>query len=277
MLDAAAEQMMVHRDFQAALDSCDRGLQSLASMDPEDCRCAELKAGFCIIGIQSLAEMNQWHSVLSWVLQQYEHPEKIPAKILQMCILLHSKVGEPAVMQEAARLWLHSSSNSRAPGYGTVAELYLLHVLVPLGLTEEARELVVGEVGSGAFTEEQRQTALDVVSEKEQQSREPPQSPGCSSNSEISANTVSTKGAVMSRLEAVLGFLHRKLRLTGSSSFSLQRIFLAAVLLYMLLVRMDPALPSSFMWISKLLQLLKQMWSSMFGSYSHALTHSKGL
>lgn len=97
-------------------------------------------------------------------------------------------------MQEAARLWLHSSSNSRSPGFGTVAELYLLHVLVPLGLTEEARELVVGEVGSVAFTEEQRQTALDVVSEKEQQSEEPPQSPGSSSTSAISANTEPPKG-----------------------------------------------------------------------------------
>lgn len=98
------------------------------------------------------------------------------------------------MMQEAARLWLHSSSNSRAPGFSTVAELYLLHVLVPLGLTQEARELVVGEVGGSAFTEEQRQTALDVVAEKEPQSQEPPQSPDCSTTSETSANTLSTKG-----------------------------------------------------------------------------------
>ncbi|XP_022604950.1 peroxisome assembly protein 26 isoform X2 [Seriola dumerili] len=277
MLDAAAEQMMVHKDFQAAFDSCDRGLQSLASMDSEDNRCGELKAGFCILGIQALAELNQWQGVLSWVLQQYEHPEKIPAKIMQMCILLYSKVGESAVMQEAARVWLHSPSNSRVSGFGTVAELYLLHVLVPLGHTEEARELIVGEVGSGAFTEDQRQTALDVVVEKEQQNQEPPLSPGCSPNSEISAHTVSTKGAVIRKLEAMLSFLYRKLRVAGSGSFSLQRIFLAAVLLYMLFVQMDPALPSSFMWISKLLQMLKQMWSSMFAPYSRSLPQSKGL
>ncbi|XP_040886510.1 peroxisome assembly protein 26 [Toxotes jaculatrix] len=277
MLDAAAEQMMVHRDFQAAFDTCDRGLQSLASMESEDNRCAELKAGFCILGIQALAELNQWHGVLSWVLQQYEHQETIPAKIMQMCILLYSKVGEPAVVQEAARVWLHCLANSRVMGFGTVAELYLLHILVALGHTEEARELIVGEVGNSAFTEDQRQTALDVVVEKEQQNQEPPLNPGCSPNSEITTHSVPTKGAVIHKLQTMLSFLYRKLLMAGSGSFPLRRIFLAAVLLYMLFLRLDPALPSSFMWISKLLQLLKQMWSAMFAPYSQALTQNGGL
>lgn len=38
MLDTAAEQMMVHKDFQAAFDTCDRGLDSLANMEQEDNR-----------------------------------------------------------------------------------------------------------------------------------------------------------------------------------------------------------------------------------------------
>ncbi|CAK6950052.1 peroxisome assembly protein 26 [Scomber scombrus] len=227
MLDSAAEQLMVHKDFQAAFDTCNRGLESLASMEQEDNRCAELKASFCILGIQALAELNQWHGVLSWVLQHYEHQEKIPAKIMQMCILLYSKVGEPAVLQEASRVWLQCLSNSRAAGFGTVAELYLLHVLVPLGHTEEARELIAG--------------------------------------------------SVIHKLEAMLRLLYRRLLAPGSGSFSLRRVFLAAILLYMLLVRMDPALPSSFMWISKLLQLLKQMWSAMFAPYYQTLTQSKRL
>ena len=112
MLDLAAEQMMVHRDFQAAFDTCDRGLQSFSNMEPEDnrwrrvtsqlhfffiftcwgcwvsvfcpCRHGEVKAGFCILGIQALAELNRWHGVLSWVLQHYERLENIPAKIMQL-------------------------------------------------------------------------------------------------------------------------------------------------------------------------------------------------
>ncbi|XP_030005891.1 peroxisome assembly protein 26 [Sphaeramia orbicularis] len=277
MLDTAAEQLMVHRDFQTAFDTCDRALQSLYNVEEEDNRCAELKAGFCILGIQALAEMNHWHDVLSWVLQQYEHHEKIPAKIMQMCILLYSKVEEPAGIQEAARVWLHCLSNSRVAGFGTVAELYLLHVLLPLGQIEEAREMIVGEVGSCAFTEEQRQMALDVVEEKEHCSHEPPLNPTSNQSSEIPSPLASPQGAVFHKLEAMLRFFYRKLVVTGSGSFLLHKVCLIAVLLYMLLIRIDPALPSSFLWISKLHQLLKQMWRAMFAPYYQALNHNKGL
>lgn len=47
-------------------------------------------------------------------------------------------------------------------------------------------------------------------------------------------------GAVIHRLEAMLKFFYRKLLLTSSGSFSLRRVFLAAVLLYMLCLRLDP-------------------------------------
>ncbi|KAF3705210.1 Peroxisome assembly protein 26 Peroxin-26 [Channa argus] len=276
MLDTAAEQMMVHKDFQAAFDTCDRGLESLDNVEQEDSRCAEFRARFCILGIQALAELNQWHSVLSWVLKQYEHQEEIPAKIMQMCILLYSKVGEPAVMQEAARVWLHCLSNSRVSGFGTVAELYLLHVLIPLGHTQEARQFIVGDVGKCTFTEDQRQTALDVVEEKEKQSLEPPVNPGCGPDS-IAAQSVSTQGAVVHKLKAIIRFVYRKFLMCSSGTFPLQKVFLVVLLLYMVFVQMDPALPSSFMWISKLLQLLKQMWRTMFAPYHQTLTQVKEL
>lgn len=57
-------------------------------------------------------------------------------------------------------------------GFRTVAELYLLHVLVPLERFQEARELVLGDVGCTVFTEDQRQIALDIVEEKSRQTEE---------------------------------------------------------------------------------------------------------
>lgn len=39
MLESAAEQMMVHRDFQAAFDTCERGLERIGTMEQEDNRC----------------------------------------------------------------------------------------------------------------------------------------------------------------------------------------------------------------------------------------------
>ncbi|XP_074554398.1 peroxisome assembly protein 26 isoform X1 [Halichoeres trimaculatus] len=269
MLDSAAEQMMVFKDFQAALETCDSGLRSLSNTGPEDSRFVEFKAGFCILGIQALAEMNQWQKVLTWILQQYQDPDRIPAEIMKMSIVLHSKVGQPARMQDAARLWLLSPSNRSLNGFGTVAELYLLHILLPLGQKHSALELIHGDVGSSVFTEDQRRAALELLEEKEPLSEESPLSPV------TSLEPVSSGGCVLHKLESMLRSLYRKLCLTCSRSSSLQRLFLAAVLLYMLALRLDPALPSSFMWISKLLQLLRGVWRAMFAPYYKA--QSRGL
>ena len=38
MLEAATEQMVVHGDFQAAFDICDRSLQGLCGPEAEDSR-----------------------------------------------------------------------------------------------------------------------------------------------------------------------------------------------------------------------------------------------
>uniref|UniRef100_A0A8C7WRJ3 Peroxisome assembly protein 26 n=1 Tax=Oryzias sinensis TaxID=183150 RepID=A0A8C7WRJ3_9TELE len=237
-------------------------------------RCTELKTGFCILGIQALAELNRWDGVLAWVLQQYERQEDIPAKIMQMCILLYSKVGEAAEMQEAASVWLNCPSNCGSAGFRTVAELYLLHILVPLGRFEEARQFIAGEVGGIAFAE-RKQAALNIVEEKAQQSQEAALRSGIHPGSEISAHPNSVKDAIIHKLEAMLRFLYRKVLTAGSGLFPLRRLFLIAVILYMLFSRLDPAAPSSFMWISKLCQLFKQMWRTTFGPYYQTLSQKE--
>lgn len=93
------------------------------------------------------------------------------------------------MMQEAAKVWLHCPLNRNVTGFGTVAELYLLHVLVPLGHRDEAVELIVGEVGSCAFTEDQRQTALDVVEEAQRQNQAANQDPVSGPNTETLRET----------------------------------------------------------------------------------------
>ncbi|XP_056133425.1 peroxisome assembly protein 26 [Lampris incognitus] len=256
-LDTAADQLMIHKDFQAAFDTCDKALAHLATVENEDSRYGEFKAGLCLLGIQALAELNQWRGVLVWILQHYECQDKIPAKIMQMCILLYTKVSEQALMHETARCWLHCPSNSRVVGFGTVAELYLLHVLLPLGHVEEAHELILGEVGSCAFTEDQRHTAVAIVEEKASQSQDPPPNPSEDPSPDTTGRAVSPQGTVIQKLKAIVSFLYRRLSMASVGSFTLRRVFLAVVLLFVLFVRMDPALPSSFLWISKLLRLLQ--------------------
>ncbi|KAL0962960.1 hypothetical protein UPYG_G00347720 [Umbra pygmaea] len=270
LLDSAAELLMVRRDFQSAFDTCERGLESLCNAEQEDNRYGELKVALCVVGLQALAELNQWHGVLAWILQHFQSLEKIPAKIMQLCILLYTKVGEPAMMQEAGNVWLHCPSNQRLSGFGTVAELYLLHILVALGQMTKTREIVLGEIGSVAFTEDQKQMALDFVEMKEILSQEQPAHPSPKPSDVVAARFPIRQGALIQSLEAMLRLLYRGLSVASAVSFPFRRVFLAVVLLYILFVQMDPAHSSSFPWISQLVQLLKQMWDAMFAPYHRA-------
>ncbi|XP_077356030.1 peroxisome assembly protein 26 [Festucalex cinctus] len=262
MLEEATEQLMLYKDFHASFHICNRGLESLARAEDEDVR-GELKAAFCIVAIQALAELNRWPGVLAWVLKYYQHQEEIPAQILHMCILLYSKLGDPAAVQQVARAWLGRPSNWRLDGFRAAAELYLLHVLLPLGHTDRARELVAGEVGSAAFNREQRRTALDIIQDEERERNDVPDvDVGCRS----SADNSSMRGSLRHQVEALLRLTYRRLMST-CGSFLFHKLLLAALILYVLFLRMDPALPSSFVWISKLHQLLGQMWNVMLPPY----------
>lgn len=277
-VDAALEYLMVKKDFQAALDTCEKGLESLGSFaEQEDSsfKYAELKAALTIVGIQALAELNQWCGVLSWVLQQYGETENIPAKIIQMCILLYVKVGERAVMKDAVCDWLHCSGNMSQSGFSSVAELYFLHILVPMGHTAEALEMLETDVGRVAFTDEQRQAArslVDIQNEKNATSSSTnPESVGVTTTSSASKQDKLTQ-----RLTSIMRLLYRGLSVASVRirSISLRRVFLALILLYLLLVRIDPALPSAFPQLLRLHGLLQQTWNTMFGPYYKANSRS---
>ncbi|XP_036433035.1 peroxisome assembly protein 26 isoform X2 [Colossoma macropomum] len=275
LVDAAVDHLMVRKDFQAAFDTCEKGLGSLMNSDEQEETCfrhGELKAALCIVGIQALAELNQWRDVLTWVLQHYGETAKIPAKIMQMCILLYFKVAEQAEVQEMVRTWLHCSSNMSQSGYSSVAELYILHVLLPLGQTTEAIELLEDEVGQVAFTEDQRQTALAVVENYD--AKNEPHSYTVSESvcvqAEARGSVTTLQGSLVRRLNSVVRLLYRALSTVSTNirSRCLRRAFLLLLLLYLLLIRMDPAFP----WILRLYGLFQQMWNTMFGPYYRALS-----
>nr|XP_055047431.1 peroxisome assembly protein 26 [Misgurnus anguillicaudatus] len=274
MLDTATEYLMVKKDFQAALDTCEKCLESLASAEQEESclKHGELKAALTIVGIQAMAELNQWRGVLSWVLQQYGKTDKIPAKIIQMCILLHVKVGELAVIKDAVDDWLRCSTNMSQSGFSTVSELYLIHILIPMGHTTEALELLESDVGRVAFTEEQRQAARSLVDFQNEKNA------ALSNPNPVTVTTETTASQDKSsqRLNSIIKLLHRGLSIASVRirSISLRRVFLTLMLLYLLLIRMDPALPSAFPWLLHLHRLLQQAWNTMFGPYYKAHTRS---
>lgn len=257
LLEEAADLLVVHLDFRAALQTCERAWQSLAN-DDDASTSLEVKCSLCVVGIQALAEMNRWQEVLSWVLQYYQVPEKLPPKVLELCILLYSKMQDPGAVLEVVSAWLQDSDNQGLPEYRALAELHLDRVLLPLGCLSEAEELVVG---SAAFNEEERMDLLQAISKARQQQKH--QHSGSEEAHKL------TQGGSSHKFLSLMMLLRRLWDSTVSHFFSMpfKRSLLAALILCFLVVRFDPASPSSLPFLCKLAQLFHRIQEAMFSLY----------
>ncbi|KFQ18807.1 Peroxisome assembly protein 26, partial [Merops nubicus] len=217
---------------------------------------AEVKCSLCVVGIQALAEMNRWREVLSWVLQYYYVPEHLPPKVLELCILLYSKVKEPQVMLEVGSSWLRDQTNKSLPEYGSVLELYLSHVSLPLGRFEEAEELVRG---CDAFGSEQQAAFLGAVCEGRGRWARQEETRSAAAAEQQGAATETVLGALSQKLLTMLTLLRRALRSISGHFYLLpyKKMLLATFLLYLVVVRLDPASPTSLPFIYKLVQLFR--------------------
>lgn len=265
-LEEASDLLVVHRDFASALAVCEKGCQAISS-DPAgqgDYRCEDVKTSLCIVGVQALAEMNRWREVLSWLLQYYEVPEKLPMKLLEMCILLHSKVEEPAAMLDVGNSWLRHGTNRSLVGYSEVVKLFLLQVLLPLGQFEEAEDLALD---CEVFSETQQQVLLEAISESRQAWGACDPMGKTKVTNEDGLVPVKEKhfGPAPQRLKTLLNFLYRVLGSAGSCilSLPLKRIVLAALILGLLILRVDPAGSLSQPFLSSLVWMLRQVWETI--------------
>lgn len=255
LLEEAADLLVVHLDFQAALETCERAWQSLAE-EPASGTVVEVRCSLCVVGIQALAEMDRWREVLPWVLQYYQVPEKLPPKVLELCILLHSKMEEPGAVLAVADAWLQDPDNQGLPEYGSLAELHLLRVLLPLGRLSEAEGLAEG---SAAFSEEQREEALQAIHTAQQQrTQEHPRQEHLSSQEQ---QKLSQQGSFSWKLMSLLRLLRQ---LWGSVKSHLlsqpfKKSLLAALILCLLVLRFDPATPSSLPLLYQLVQLFRRI------------------
>ncbi|XP_052030720.1 peroxisome assembly protein 26 [Apodemus sylvaticus] len=250
LLEEAADLLVVHLDFHAALETCERAWQSLAE-EPASGTVVEVRCSLCVVGIQALAEMDRWREALSWVLRYYQAPEKLPPKVLELCILLYSKMKDPGAMLDAASAWLQDPDNQGRLEYASLAKLHLFRLLLPLGRLSEAEELAAGSV---AFSEEQRVEALQAIHTARQQhtqehlnSQEP--------------QRLSQEGSFSHKLLSLLMLLRR---LWGSAvshllSQPFRKSLLAALILCLLVLRFDPAAPSSLPFLYQLTQLFRRI------------------
>ncbi|XP_050020048.1 peroxisome assembly protein 26 isoform X2 [Alexandromys fortis] len=250
LLEEASDLLVVHLDFPAALETCERAWESLAE-EPASGTVVEVKCSLCVVGIQALAEMDRWREVLSWVLHYYQDPQKLPPKVLELCILLYSKMQEPGAVLAAVDAWLQDPDNQGLPEYGSLAELHVLRVLLPLGRLSEAEGLAVG---SAAFGEEQREEVLQAIRTARQQSKQEP----LSSQEQLKP---SQEGSFSRKLMSLLRLLHRLWGSVASHLLSqpFRKSLLAALILCLLVLRFDPASPSSLPFIYQLAQLFRRI------------------
>ncbi|KAL8222236.1 UNVERIFIED_CONTAM: hypothetical protein K2H54_075174, partial [Gekko kuhli] len=239
LLEEAAD-LLVHMDFAAAVDRCEKGCESLlGELESEDSGSSEeLRCSLCVVGIQALAEMNRWREVLPWVLQYYQIPACLPPKLLELCILLHSKVKEPHVMLDIGSDWLRASANQHLPTYGLLVKLHLFHVLLPLGHFAEAQEMVEG---CKALSKEQRREAHRIIKEKRQLwLQQTTEHPGSEEQTEIAGKT--QLGSVSQKVLTILAQLGRVLgSLAGQfGSIPYKTALLAAFMLFLIVVKLDP-------------------------------------
>ncbi|XP_017372357.1 peroxisome assembly protein 26 isoform X2 [Cebus imitator] len=247
LLEEAADLLVVHLDFRAALETCERAWQSLANhalAEEPAGTFLEVKCSLCVVGIQALAEMDRWQEVLSWVLQYYQVPEKLPPKVLELC-----KMQEPGAVLDVVGAWLQDPANQDLPEYGALAEFHVQRVLLPLGRLSEAEELVVG---SAAFGEAQRLDILQAIDTARQQQ-------GQEHSGSEEAPKPNREGSVSHKFLSLPMLVRQLWDSAVSHFFSLpfKKSLLAALILCLLVVRLDPASPSSLPFLYKLAQLFR--------------------
>uniref|UniRef100_A0A8C6MWA4 Peroxisomal biogenesis factor 26 n=1 Tax=Mus spicilegus TaxID=10103 RepID=A0A8C6MWA4_MUSSI len=254
LLEEASDLLVVHLDFHAALETCERAWQSLAE-EPVSGTIVEVKCSLCVVGIQALAEMDRWREALSWVLRYYQVPEKLPPKVLELCILLYSKMKEPGAVLDVASAWLQDPDNQGLPEYGSLARLHVFRLLLPSGRLSEAEELAVG---SAAFSEEQRVEALQAIhTARQQHTQEHTQEHSDSQEPQ----KLRQEGSFSHKLLSLLMLLRRLWGSVVSHLLSqpFRKGLLAALILCLLILRFDPAAPSSLPLLYQLTQLFRQI------------------
>ncbi|GAB1291235.1 Peroxisome assembly protein 26 [Apodemus speciosus] len=232
LLEEAADLLVVHLDFHAALETCERAWQSLAE-EPASGTVVEVRCSLCVVGIQALAEMDRWREALSWVLQYYQNPEKLPPKVLELC-----KMKDPGAMLDAAGAWLGDPDNQGRPEYASLAKLHLFRLLLPLGRLSEAQELAAG---SAAFSEEQRVEVLQAIHTARQQHTQEHTQEHLNSQE---PQRLRQEGSFSHKLLSLLMLLRRLWGSVVSHLLSqpFRKGLLAALIICLLVLRFDPGM-----------------------------------
>ncbi|KAL4231593.1 peroxin-26 Pex26-Penicillium chrysogenum [Mactra antiquata] len=127
-----ASDCLLLKDFKGCEVTSKYGINraKLFMEEEKACQCME---SLCILCIQAMAELNRWQEVLPFIQEVFTGIELCPAIVIQICLLLLTKVKEYTQCHAIASLWLKCEDNSYKVGYDRVACLYIAHVMLPRG------------------------------------------------------------------------------------------------------------------------------------------------
>ncbi|XP_033098717.1 peroxisome assembly protein 26-like isoform X2 [Anneissia japonica] len=124
-----------------------------------------MKECLCIIAVQALAEMNRWQDVLPFLQSQYGPVQQLPAKLVQLCMLLHVHINKH---QEAEVLYKQYSTLSTkkisSEQHTQLTELLFSHVLFPQEKWTEAAKVIESDC---ILRTDKKLALLKVLKEKE--------------------------------------------------------------------------------------------------------------
>lgn len=129
---AKAVDLFVMTKFEKSLQVCCDVIKT-AKCEPEQERNNEVIEAAAALGIQALAEMDQWQHTISFIIDVYGAIHLCPARIVQVCILLHAHVEEYLPCHKLVKTWLAHPDNLSSKHCAQVIRVYGEHILLPLG------------------------------------------------------------------------------------------------------------------------------------------------
>ncbi|CAN2390330.1 protein import into peroxisome membrane, partial [Pristimantis euphronides] len=182
--------------------------------------------------------MERWREVLPWLLQYYQSPCEMPHNIMEMCLLLYSRVKQPHAVLELCRDWLRGHVDHPSVPYKRVAELHLVNILLPLGHFSEAEELVLDP---RVFTKQQQEVLLTAVRE-EKWRLERQEVAKVEKEQQDPGESVNLPGNVQGRYLQVARLIYGVLStaLTWIHKIPVRPALLALLLLSVIVLRLDP-------------------------------------
>ncbi|RUS70661.1 hypothetical protein EGW08_021582 [Elysia chlorotica] len=138
---ARAVDLFVMTKFEKCLQVCCNVIES-SKYEPEQERNNEVIEAAAALGIQALAEMDQWHHTVSFIIEVYGAIHLCTARIIQVCILLHAHVEEYLPCHKLVQTWLTHPDNVTSKQCAQVIRVYSEHILLPLGQFGVLEEIV---------------------------------------------------------------------------------------------------------------------------------------